>query len=86
MSLLSSCGCLADVAVTLERESDVPLLSVAQTFPGKLISIVYNPELPAVNCHHCSDIQHVSCDLLIAAPLQECFTVFDVVLHCSSVK
>lgn len=74
------------MAAGLEREWSVPFLSVAQAFPGKLISIVYHPELPAVNCHHCSDIQHVSCDLLVAAPLQECLTVLDIVLHCSSAK
>lgn len=86
MLSLGSSGCLAEMAAGLEGESSVPFLSVAQTFPGKLVSIVYNPELPAVHCHHCPDIQHVSCDLLIAAPLQEGLTVFDVVLHRSSVS
>ena len=74
-----------ETAITVERRSSAPFLSVAQTFSCEFIGIVYNPELPTVNCDHGSDIQHVSCDLFIAAALQESFTIFDVILHCIAV-
>lgn len=62
-------------------QSYAPFLSVAQAFPCKLISIVYDPKLPAVNCNHCSDVQHVGCDVLITAALEERLAVLDVILH-----
>ena len=59
----------------------VPFLSVAETFSGEVISIVYQLELPAVHSHHCSNVQHFYSDLIIAAALQERFAVLDVVLQ-----
>ena len=81
VSPLSRSGRLTKMAAGL-KQSSVPFLSVAQTFPCKLISIVYNPKLPAVNCHHSSNKQHVSCNLLIAAALQKCLAILNVILHC----
>ena len=59
----------------------VPFLSVAETLSGEVISIVYQLELPAVHSHHCPNVQHFSCNLIITAALQECFAVLDVILQ-----
>lgn len=60
--------------------SNIPFLSVAQALPGELISIVYKLKLSAVHCDHTSNIQHVSCDVVIPAAFQERFPVLGVVL------
>lgn len=65
----------------LSSQSYAPFLSIAQAFPCELVSIVYDPQLPAVDCNYCSDIQHVSCDLLITTALEERLAVLDVILH-----